>query len=183
MQEKIKEAEKRMQKTIESFKKDIANIRSTRASAAMLDHIQVDYYGSLTPLNQLASVSVPEARVLLIKVYDKASIGEVEKALLKSDIGITPQNDGEVIRLVMPELSTERRRELVKQLKARLEDGRVSLRNIRREGNEEIKKMKSKGASEDEIKDGQEDMQKLTDRYIKQSEELAKQKEAGILKV
>ena len=172
-----------MQRSLTAFQKDIANIRSTRASSAMLDHIQVNYYGSPTPLNQLASVSVPEARVLIVKPYDKASLGEVEKALLKSDIGITPQNDGELIRLVMPELSTERRQELVKQLKARLEEGRVSLRNIRREGNEEIKKMKSNGASEDEIKAGQENMQKLTDSYIKQCEELASQKEEGILKV
>ena len=183
MQEVLKDSEKRMQRSIESFKKDIGNIRSTRASASMLEHVQVDYYGTLTPINQLASVSVPEARVLLIKPYDKSSLGEVEKALLKSDLGITPQNDGDNIRLLMPELSMERRQELVKQLKARLEDARVSLRNIRRDGNEEIKKAKTSGGSEDEIKTSQENMQKLTDRYIKQCEDLSAQKEEGILKV
>ena len=183
MEKILGDSEKRMQKSIESFKKDLGNIRSTRASSAMVDHIQVDYYGTPTPLNQLASVSVPEARVLLIKPYDKGSLGDVEKALLKSDLGISPQNDGDNIRLLMPELSTERRQELVKQLKGRLEEARVSLRNIRRDGNEEIKKSKSSGGSEDEIKGMQEDMQKLTDRYIKQCEELAKQKEDAILKV
>lgn len=180
---KLETAEERMQKTIEAFKRDIANIRSTRASVSMLDQIQVDYYGTPTPVNQLASISVPEARMLLINPYDKGVLADLEKALFKSDIGITPQNDGSVIRLIMPDMSGERRQELVKQLQARLEEARVALRNVRRDTNEELKKWKGSGLSEDELKLRQEEVQKLTDSKIKHCEELAGQKKEGILTV
>ncbi len=173
----------KMQKTKVSFQRSISNIRSSRASSSMVDQIQVSYYGSMTPLNQLASVTVPESRVLLINPYDKSSLTEIEKAILKSDIGITPQNDGNVIRLVMPELITERRQELVKQLKARLEEARVSIRNLRRDANEEIKKLKSTGISEDEIKSSQENVQDLTNSSIKECEVIYSRKEEGILTV
>ncbi len=179
----LNKAQERMIKTEGSFQKDLNSIRSTRASASMLDHVQVDYYETLTPLNQLASIGVPEARMLIITPYDKSAIGDIEKALHKSDIGITPQNDGNVIRLVMPELSTERRQELVKQLKGRLEEARVSLRNIRRDSNEDVKKLKSAGHSEDEIKGYQNEVQKLTDRFIQKCEALASSKEKSILTV
>ena len=187
MEEEIKKimdnAKDRMKKTIESFKKDITNIRSTRASAAILDNVRVEYYGTPTPLLQLASVSVPEALLLLIQPYDKSCIGDIEKALHKSDLGISPQSDGNVIRLVMPELSTERRQELVKQLKMRLEEGKISLRSIRRDGNDEIKKIKEKGVSDDQIKNQQNEMQTLIDCYVKECEELYSKKEENILKV
>ena len=179
----LKNIEARMKKTQEAFQKNINNIRSTRASASMLDAIQVDYYGTKTPINQLASVSVPEARVLLINPYDRNALPEIEKSLLKGELGITPQTDGNVIRLVMPELSGERRQELVKQLKARLEETKVSLRNSRREANEELKKYKTKGLSEDEMKSKQLQIQKMTDLYIKQCEAISEQKEKAILTV
>ncbi len=179
----MNEAEDRKKKTIEAFKKDLLNIRSTRASASMLDHVFIDYYGAHTPLKQLATISTPEPRMLVISPFDKGSIGEIERAIHKSDLGISPQNDGNSIRLIMPEMSTERRQELVKQLKHRLEEARVALRNIRRDTNEEIKKQKSHGASEDDLKLKQDEVQKLTDRYTKQCEELAHTKEQAILTV
>ena len=179
----LHEAEERKKKTLESFKKDLANIRSTRASTAMLDHVLVDYYGTHTPLKQLASITVPESRMIVINPFDKGSMGEIERAIHKSDLGISPQNDGTSIRLIMPEMSTERRHELVKQLKHRLEEARVSLRNIRRDTNEEIKKQKGHGASEDDLKDKQDEVQKLTDRYTKTCEDLAHTKEQSILTV
>ena len=180
----LENAEERMQKTIAAFQRDLAAIRSTRASAAMLDQVQIEYYGTLTPVNQLATISIPEARLLLLNPYDKSSLGDIEKALLKSDLGITPQNDGSVIRLVMPEMSGERRQELVKQLQARLEEARVALRNVRRDSNEELKKLhKSSGLSEDDFKTKQDEVQKLTDSKIQACETLAEQKKEGILTV
>ena len=171
------ESEERMQKSLESMKRDFAAIRSTRASTQMVDHISVDYYGADTPLNQLATLTVPEARMLMIAPFDKSSIQDIEKAILKSDLNITPQNDGEVIRIILPELSMERRQELVKQVKTRLEDAKVAIRNIRRDSNDAVKKKKSDGMSEDEIKDTQDEIQKLTDGLIKQAEDMAQQKE------
>ena len=171
------------QKTKEAFQRDITSIRSSRASSSMLDQVQVNYYDAMTPLNQLASVSVPESRMLLISPYDKGTVAEIEKAILKSDIGITPQNDGSVIRLIIPELSSERRQELVKQLKARLEETRVAMRNLRRDANEEIKKLKSEGLSEDELKSNQEDVQKQINVSIEECEKISNKKETAILTV
>jgi ribosome recycling factor len=177
------EAEDRMEKSLDALKRDLANIRSTRATPSMLDQITVDYYGAPTPLNQLASVQAPEVRMLVIQPYDKGATGAIEKAILKSDLGLTPQNDGGAIRLILPELSMERRQELVKQVHKRLEEARVSIRNIRRDTNEDLKKLKSTGTSEDEIKGAQDGVQKLTDTFVKKSEEMAAQKEEGILSV
>lgn len=177
------EAEERMQKSLDSLKRDFAAIRSTRASSNMVDHIMVDYYGVLTPINQVAGMSVPEPRMLLISPFDKSSIGDVEKAILKSDLGISPQNDGDVIRIILPELSMERRQELVKQVHSRLEECRIAIRNIRRDTNDLIKKQKAEGLSEDEIKSAQDDVQKLTDQMIKSAEAQASQKEESILTV
>ncbi len=170
-----------MGKCIESLKTDLNNIRSTRASASMLDSIKADYYGTPTAINQMASISVPESRVLLISPYDKSTLGEIEKAILKSDVGITPQSDGSSIRLLMPELSAERRRELVRQLKKRLEETRVALRNVRRDAKESMKKLEH--ISGDEIKSQQEQIQKLTDQYIKEAEGIASKKEAAITQI
>ena len=183
IQSEIRTAKERMDKSIESFQKSILQIRSSRASASMLDQVRVEYYGSSTPLNQIAAIATPEPRMLLITPYDTNSLKDIEKALIKSDLGMNPQNDGSVIRLVLPELSMERRKELVKQLKFRLEDARVSLRNIRRDANEEVKKLKSSGISEDEIKMGQTEIQKATDLQIQKCEKITSEKEKSILTI
>jgi len=172
------EAEDRMEKSLDAFKRDMQSIRSSRASPAMVQHLNVDYYGTPTPLQQLATINVPEARMLTISPYDKSAMSDIEKAILKSDLNLTPQNDGNLIRLILPELSGERRQELVKQLKNRLEEARVSIRNIRRDSNDAIKKIK--GLPEDEIRGAQDDVQKLTDRFISQAEDLARSKEQEI---
>ena len=179
----FKSSEERMQKTLDALQRDFNSIRSTRATPSMLDIIHVDYYGASTPLNQLATISVPEPRMLMISPFDKGSMTDIEKALMKSDLNLTPQNDGVVIRLILPELSMERRQELVKQVKHRLEECRVAIRNIRRDTNDEIKKNSGKGFSEDDVKSYQEDVQTTTDKFIKKAEELAEQKEKSILTV
>ena len=142
----------------------------------MLDGIQVEYYGTLTPLNQLASLSIPEARMMLLSPYDKSALGDIEKAIQKSDLGLTPQNDGTMIRLVLPELSMERRQELVKQVKGRLEETRVAIRNVRRDANDHVKKLS--GLPEDDVKSTQDEIQKLTDQSIAEAEKLAEKKES-----
>lgn len=177
------ELEEKMQKSLDVLKRDLSNIRSTRASPAMVDHIQVEYYGAATPLIQLASVTAPEPRMLVISVYDKGAVGDVEKAILKSDLSLTPQTDGAVIRLYLPELTMERRQELVKQVRHRLEESRVSMRNLRRDSNDEVKKLKGEGVSEDQVKGAQDEIQKLTDQFVKKAEEMAQQKEEAILAV
>lgn len=182
-EEILLESEERMEKSIESFQRDLNNIRSSRAAPGMVDQIQVEYYGAMTPLQQLATISIPEARVIMISPFDKSSMGDVEKALLKSDLGLTPQSDGVVIRLVLPELSGDRRKELVKQVKGRTEDARVAIRNIRRDANDQIKKLKDGGVSEDDIKAAQGEVQKLTDGFIKKAEDLADAKEQDILTI
>ncbi len=183
IQKSLSASKERMSKSVGAFKKDIANIRSMRASPSMLDLIQVEYYGAMVPVNQLASISIPEPRMIVLTPFDKNAIQNISKAILKSDLGLTPQNDGSIIRLVLPELSLERRQELVKQLKRKLEETRISLRNIRRDANEEAKKFKAQGASEDQIKSIQKDIQKLTDHFISESEQLAHQKEEAILNI
>ena len=182
-EEILLESEERMEKSIESFQRNLNNIRSSRAAPGMVDQIQVEYYGAMTPLQQLATISIPEARVIMISPFDKSSMGDVEKALLKSDLGLTPQSDGVVIRLVLPELSGDRRKELVKQVKGRTEDARVAIRNIRRDANDQIKKLKDGGVSEDDIKAAQGEVQKLTDGFIKKAEDLADAKEQDILTI
>ncbi len=177
------ESEERMIKSLEALKRDMGNIRSGRAAPSMVENIQVEYYGAPTPMKQLASISVPEARQIMIQPFDKGSLGDIEKAILKSDLNITPQNDGSVVRLFLPELTMERRQDLVKQLKARVEEARVSVRNIRRDSNESIKKLAGKGHSEDEIKSSQDDTQKLTNDYIAQIDAMATQKESDILTI
>ena len=179
----INQAKDRMQKSFDSFQRDINTIRSNRATPSMVDGIKVEYYGTMTPLNQLATIAVPEARVLTIAPFDKGSIADIDKAIQKSDLNITPQNDGVVIRLILPELSMDRRKELVKQLKTRTEEGRVSIRNIRRDTNDLIKKVATKNVSEDEIKQIHDEIQHLTDSNIAHLEEASEKKEKEILTV
>jgi len=178
------DAEDRMKKTIEHLTKDLAGLRAGRANPAMLDRIMVEYYGQPTPLNQLANIAVPEARLLVIQPWDKSSIPEIEKAILKSDLGVNPSNDGNVIRINIPQLTEERRKDLVKVVKKRAEEARVAVRNIRREGNDMIKAAeKDKLISEDESKKGIDEVQKITDRYIKDVDAIAQTKEKDIMEV
>lgn len=182
--EVLNESEEKMKKTVEVLRKDLASVRAGRANPAMLDKITVDYYGTPTPVNQLANVSVPEPRMLIIQPWDKSSIKDIEKAILKSDLGLTPSNDGVVIRLNIPQLTAERRTEIVKAVKKKAEEARVAVRNIRRELIDDIKQIeKDKIASEDESKKGQEKAQKLTDKYIKDIDEVLEKKEKEVMEV
>jgi len=180
----LNDTKERMNKTIEHFTMELASMRAGRANPGMVEKIMVDYYGELTPLNQLANITVPEARLLVIQPWDKGSIPNIEKAILKSDLGITPTNDGNVIRLAIPQLTEERRKELVKVLKKKAEETKVAVRNIRRESNDLIKSSeKEKLISEDESKKGMDEIQKLTDKYIKDIDSITQTKEKDIMSV
>lgn len=180
----IKEAENNMKKTIEVVKKEFASLRAGRATPALLDKVLVNYYGTPTPVNQLANISVPEARLLVIQPWDKSSLPEIERAILKSDLGITPASDGTVIRLAIPQLTQERRAELMKVIKKKAEEGRVAIRNVRRDVNEQLKAQQKDGKmSEDELKRSQDEVQKLTDRFIKEIDSLLAAKEQEIMQV
>ena len=160
--------EEKMQKTVQALETDFTMIRAGRANPNLLNKISVSYYGVMSPLQQVANISVPEARVILIQPWDKKLIKDIEKAIMASDIGITPSNDGNMIRLIFPELTGERRQELVKDIKKKAEASKVAIRNIRRDAMEQLKKMsKSSEITEDDLKDGEERAQKLTDSYIK----------------
>ncbi|GKV67829.1 ribosome-recycling factor [Sporosarcina sp. NCCP-2716] len=174
----------RMEKAISSLTRELASIRAGRASASLLDRISVMYYGAPTPLNQMAGISVPEARLLVIQPYDKTTLGDIEKALLKSDIGITPSNDGSVIRLAVPALTEERRKDLVKEVKKDGEESKIAIRNIRRDANEELKKLEKDGEiTEDELRRYSDEVQKLTDSYITKIDSLAEDKENEIMEI
>ncbi|HOB11798.1 MAG TPA: ribosome recycling factor [Syntrophomonadaceae bacterium] len=180
----LSEAEDRMKKTVEHLTKDLATLRAGRANPAMLDKVMVDYYGEPTPLNQLANITVPEARLLVIQPWDKSSIANIEKAILKSDLGVNPSNDGNVIRIVIPQLTEERRKELVKVVKKRGEEAKVAIRNIRRDANDMLKSSeKEKLISEDELKRGSDEVQKATDKYIKDIDAILNAKEKDIMEV
>lgn len=180
----LDQAKERMTKSLAAFSRELASIRAGRASAALLDRISVDYYGAATPVNQLAGVSVPEPRLLVITPYDKSILGEIEKAIMKSDIGITPTNDGNVIRLAIPALTEERRKELVKVVKKEAEEAKVAVRNVRRDANDDLKKLEKNGEiTEDDLRGYGEDIQKLTDEFIAKVDETAKEKEKEILAV
>lgn len=184
VQEVFDSAEDRMDKAVAALKRDLASLRAGRATPALLDRITVDYYGVSTPINQLANISVPEPRLLLIQPWDKKSVSEVERAIMKSDLGLTPMSDGSVIRLSIPQLTEERRKELVKMSKKKAEEGRVAIRNIRRDANEELKRAEKKGEmTEDELHKAQDDIQKLTDKYIEEVEKVLTVKEAEIMEV
>ena len=182
----LQETKRRMDASLEALKKEMATIRTGRANASLLDNVHVDYYGSSVPVNQLATVSVPEAGMLVIQPFDKSAIKAIETAILKSELGINPGNDGNLIRLPIPMLTEERRKELVKVLHRLGEEIKTGIRNIRRDANEDVKKLeKAKEAhlSEDLAKKALEDIQKLTDAHIKDVDEAMKHKEAEILKV
>ena len=177
-------AEDKMKKTVEVLRKDLASVRAGRANPAMLEKVTVDYYNTPTPINQLATVSVPEPRMLVIQPWDKSAIKDIEKAIMKSDLGLTPSNDGNVIRLPIPQLTAERRTEIAKTVRKKAEEARVAVRNIRRELIDNIKNLeKQKSISEDESKKGQEKAQKLTDKYIKEIDEILEKKENEIMEV
>jgi ribosome recycling factor len=174
----------KMKKVTAILKEEYATIRAGRASSALLDKVYVDYYGTPTPVNQVASVSVPEPRMILIQPWDIKMIGSIEKAILKSDLGLNPNNDGKVIRLIIPELTAERRQGLVKAASKKAEESRVSVRNIRREYNDVIKKMeKNREISEDEQKRYQDEVQKLTDKYVGEIDKILEIKEKDIMEV
>jgi len=174
----------KMDKTIQSFKKDLASIRTGRANASMLDMIKVDVYGQMMPINQLATVSVPEARLITVQVWDQSNVKLVDSAIQKSDLGINPQIDGGVLRLRIPDLTEERRKEFIKILKTIGEKNKVAVRNIRREGNDELKKLiKDKKISEDENKVFEKNIQKVTDDHIANIEKILTEKEKEILQV
>lgn len=184
IQELLTQQETRMDKTIEALKQEFASIRTGRASTSLLDKITVDYYGAPTPVNQVANISAPEPRMILITPWDKSMIGAIEKAILQSDLGLNPSNDGAVIRLAIPQLTEERRKELVKVVHKRAEEAKVAIRNIRRDANEVLKKEeKAKTITEDDSKDGQEKIQKLTDKKIKAVDDLKDKKEKDVLEV
>ncbi|GKU82501.1 ribosome recycling factor [Niallia sp. NCCP-28] len=178
------QTKEKMNKAIQSYSRELASIRAGRANAALLDRITVDYYGAPTPVNQLAGISVPEARLLVIQPYDKSILGEIEKAILKSDIGLNPSNDGSIIRLSIPMLTEERRKELVKNVKKEAEEAKIAIRNIRRDGNDDLKKLEKSGdITEDALRGYGEDIQKLTDEFIAKVDSLTKEKEKEILEV
>ena len=174
----------KMGTTMEHVQREFSSIRTGRASTALLDGINVDYYGTNTPLNQLANISVPDAKLLMITPYDKGGLANIEKAILKSDLGLTPNNDGKVVRIPIPELTEERRKDLVKVVKRLAEDSRVSLRNFRREANDVVKKAEKAGeVPEDESHRIRDEVQKVTDEYIKKIDETVKGKEEEIMEV
>ncbi|MGE4520574.1 MAG: ribosome recycling factor [Desulfobacteraceae bacterium] len=180
--EVLKETKDKMKKALEALRHELLKVRTGRASASLVDSVSVEYYGAKTPLNQLASVTVPESRLVVIQPWDSTAINDIEKAILKANIGITPSNDGKVIRLSIPPLTEERRKEIVKQVSKICEDYKVGIRNIRRDSNEDLKSFKKDGEiSEDQMFKGQDEVQKLTDSHIKEIEELNKAKEKEIL--
>ncbi|MGZ9584604.1 ribosome recycling factor [Paenibacillus marinisediminis] len=178
-----KHAEERMEKAVGALKRELATLRAGRASAALLDRIQVEYYGAMTPVNQLANISTPDPRTLIIQPWDKSSMSEIERAIMKSDLGLTPANDGSIIRLTVPALTEERRIELVKQTKKYGEEAKVAVRNIRRDANDDVKKLEKTDISEDESRRHQEDIQKTTDKYIAEVEKVLASKEKEIMEV
>jgi len=184
MDERLVQYKEKMTKTIETLKEDFAAIRAGRANPRLLDKIRVDYYGQPSPIQAVANISVPEARVIQIQPWENRMLKEIEKAILASDLGITPSNDGKVIRLVFPELTEERRKELVKDVKKKAENAKVAVRNIRRDANDAFKKMnKASEISEDELKHLEEECQELTDSYIEEIDELLEAKSKEILTV
>ena len=183
MNEKLKEYSEKMQKSFDFLKEDLASIRAGRANPHVLDKIKVDYYGTPTPLNQVGNISVPEARIIQIAPWDKALIKDIEKALMTSELGITPSNDGAIIRLVFPELTEERRKQLAKDIRKKGEDAKVAVRNVRRDGNDALKKLKGSEVSEDEINDLNDELQKITDKFIKEIDVAVEEKNKEIMTV
>lgn len=183
MDARLQQYDDKMKKAIDFLEADYATIRAGRANPHVLDKIRVDYYGTPTPIQQVGNVTVPEARIIQIAPWEKSLLKEIEKAILTSDLGINPSNDGSVIRLVFPELTEERRKDLAKEVKKKAEDGKVAIRNIRRDGNDAFKKLAKAEVSEDEIKQLEDQIQKLTDKYIKDIDALMEAKTKEIMTV
>jgi ribosome recycling factor len=183
MDSRLNVSDEKMKKALDFLQSDLSSVRAGRANPHVLDKIKVDYYGTPTPLQQVGNVTVPEPRMLQIAPWDKSMIKDIEKAIMASDLGITPSNDGAVIRLVFPELTEERRKELAKDIKKKGEDAKVAVRNIRRDGNDAFKKLSKTEVSEDEIKDLTDELQKMTDKYIKDIDALVDEKSKEIMKV
>ncbi len=177
-------AERKMKRAVEALQHDLAAVRTGRASPALLERVQVDYYGTPTPLNALAAINVPEPRLLVIQPWDKKLLPAIEKAIQKSDLGLTPSSDGTVVRLVVPPLNEERRRELVKLVHKRVEEARVAIRNCRREAIDDLRKAeREQHLSEDQVKRAQERLQKLTDSFIAQADEVGRRKESEVMEL
>lgn len=184
LESQIQQAEEKMRKAVGVAREEFALIRTGRASPKFVERIDVDYYGTKTPLNQLAGISVPEARLLVITPYDRNAIGAIEKAIMGSELGITPSNDGQVIRLSFPPLTEERRKELIKIVHHRAEDGRVAIRNVRRHSKEEMESLKKDGqVSEDDLRRTERDLQRLTDQFISEVDEMLAAKEKELSEV
>jgi ribosome recycling factor len=184
IEQTLREAEQKMAKSVEVLERDLASIRTGRASASLVDHLTVDYYGTPTPLNQLATIAVPEARLITIQPWDRSAVGAVEKAILKSDLGLNPANDGTMIRVPIPPLTEERRRDLAKVVRKRVEEGKVAVRNIRRDSLESVRASeKRKEISQDDLRRAEQQVQKLTDRAIEQADNLGAKKEAELMEV
>ncbi len=183
MSERMNVYNDKMEKSLNSLASELTTIRAGRANPKVLDKIKVDYYGTPTPIQQIANVAVPEARLIQIQPWEASMLGEIEKAILMSDLGINPTNDGKLIRLAFPELTEDRRKELVKEVKKKGEASKVAIRNIRRDGNDAFKKLKGTEVSEDEIKDLENELQKLTDKYIKDIDKTVEEKSAEVLTV
>ncbi len=184
MDELIEDARRRMDKSVEATQHEFNTVRTGRASAALLDRIQIDYYGTPTPLKQLASINVPEPRMLTIQPFDPSSIKQIERAIMESDLGLTPSNDGKLVRLPIPQLTEERRRELVKVVRHLAEEGRIAIRNVRRDVMHDLKELVRDGdVGDDEERRAEERVQKMTDEHVHRVDELLKKKEAEILEV
>ncbi len=183
MDARLQQYDDKMKKAIEFLEADYAGIRAGRANPHVLDKIRVDYYGTPTPIQQVGNVTVPEARIIQIAPWEKSLLKAIEKAIMTSDLGINPSNDGSVIRLVFPELTEERRKDLAKEVKKKAEDGKVAIRNIRRDGNDALKKLGKGEVSEDEVKNLEEQLQKMTDKYIKDVDVLMDAKTKEIMTV
>ncbi|UCZ51694.1 ribosome recycling factor [Bacillus shivajii] len=180
----LKQSEQKMEKSVDSFRNELATVRAGRANPSILDKVQVEYYGMMTPLNQLATISVPEARMLTIQPFDKSSVSDIERAIQKADLGLSPSSDGNIIRIQIPALTEDRRKELTKLVGRYSEDAKVAVRNIRRDANDELKKIQKDGEiTEDDLRRGQDDVQKLTDKVISQIDEISKAKEEEIMEV
>lgn len=182
--ETLLDAEEKMEKAVSVAKEELGTVRTGRANPAMFSRIVVDYYGAPTPLNQIAGVSIPEARMAIVKPYDVSQLNAVERAIRDSDLGVNPSNDGTIIRVVIPQLSEERRREMVKVAKTKGEDAKIAIRNVRRKANEELHRIAKDGeAGEDEVGRAEKELQHVTDKYVAQVDELVKHKEAELLEV
>lgn len=178
------EAEEKMEKAIDHARDELAAIRTGRANPGMFNRVLCEYYGTLTPITQMASISVPEPRMLIVKPYEMSQIGPIEKAIRNSDLGVNPTNDGQVLRVTVPQLTEERRRDLVKQAKAKAEDGRIAVRGVRRKAMDELKRIDKDGeAGEDEVNAAEKELDKLTNRFVAEVDELVKAKESDLMEV